>query len=85
MTSPASASCRRATSDDRLGELVPVAAAHSEHVDLPEREVADPERGVVSREADDDDATRLRDEPDGRLHQLRHARRLEDDLRALVA
>ena len=39
----------------------------------------------MGRQADDDDPSRLRDEADGGLRQLRHARRLEDDLRAFVA
>ena len=61
----------------RGGELVRAAAAHAEHVDLLEREIADPNRGVIVGEADDHHAPGVRDELDGALDESRHARRLD--------
>ena len=71
VTSPAAASRRLPDELDRLGELVRPAAADAEHVDLLEREVADPDRRALAREADDDHAAGLGHELDRGLYERR--------------
>ena len=68
-----------------LGELVALATADAEHVDLLERQVAHADRRIGVRQPDDDHAPGLGDELDGGSGDRGDTSRLEDDLGAVPA
>ena len=70
---------------DRLGELVAVAHARAEDVELLLGEAADPQRDVVGAHADDDDAPGRGGHVDGRADRGRARRSRRHDRRAAVA
>ena len=83
--SGSTASRRRATSSTASAKSSAAAAADAEHVELAERQRADAQRHLVGREADDDDAPRLRDDVERGAHRLLRAGRLDHDLGQLAA
>ena len=73
---------------DEIGrerEFLGLAAADAEHVELPEREGADAERHLVTRQPDDEHAAGRRHEVERETHRLLRSRRLDDDLGQFAA
>ena len=85
LTRPAAASRRLETRSTASANSPEPQQLDAEHVDLLERQVADPNGAPPQWEADDDDAPGLRGELHRVLHQGGDTRRLEHDLRPLGA
>src|SRR5919106_3157821 len=69
----------------RLAELVLLAAAHAEHVELLVDESEGAKRDLVMRDADEHQPPRRDDGLHPRPDRVRHARRVDHDLRSLAA